>query len=77
MPVAVEMTPLEFAGRSFAIAATIIFAGSALANPLLGALAQWAGWNIFWLTTAGLGLLGTVLAASLPRNLSAGRHAGA
>jgi MFS family permease len=59
----------ELAGRSFAIAATVVFVVSALSTPLLGALATQAGWNAFWLATAGLAGIGAVIAAGLPGHL--------
>lgn len=61
-----ERAPPELAGRSVAVAATVIFGLSALATPPLGALAQHAGWDAFWLATAGLALAGSALAATLP-----------
>ena len=67
--IVVELTPREFAGRSFAVAATIVFCAAAAVNPVLGALAQVAGWNTFWLVAAALGLIGTMIAATLPRRL--------
>jgi MFS family permease len=62
-----ERAPPELSGRSVAVAATVIFGLSALATPPLGALAQHAGWDAFWLTTAALALVGSALAATLPR----------
>jgi MFS family permease len=62
-----ERAPTALSGRSVAVAATVIFGLSALATPPLGALAQHAGWNVFWLTTTGLALVGAALAATLPR----------
>jgi len=62
-----ERTPPELSGRSVALAATVIFALSALATPPLGALAHEAGWDAFWLTVAALALAGSAVAAKLPR----------
>jgi MFS family permease len=62
-----ERTPPELSGRSVALAATVIFALSALATPPLGALAHEAGWDAFWLTVAALALVGSAVAARLPR----------
>jgi MFS family permease len=62
-----ERAPPELSGRSVAVAATVVFGLSAVATPPLGALAQHAGWDVFWLTTAGLALAGSALAARLPR----------
>ncbi len=60
-----ERTPPELATRSVAVAATVIFGLSALATPVLGALAHHAGWDAFWLTTAALALAGAAVAATL------------
>ncbi len=60
-----ERTPPELASRSVAVAATVIFGLSALATPLLGALAHAAGWDAFWLATAALALGGAAVAATL------------
>jgi hypothetical protein len=49
------------------VAVTVVFGLSALATPPLGALAQRAGWDAFWLTTAALALAGSAVAATLPR----------
>ena len=51
--IAGEQAPAELAGRSFAVAATVVFVVSGLCTPPLGALAAHAGWNAFWLVTAG------------------------
>lgn len=60
-----ERTPPEFAARSVAVAATVIFGLSAVATPVLGALAERAGWDAFWLVTAALALGGAAVAATL------------
>lgn len=62
-----ERAPPELAARSVAVAATVVFGLSALCTPPLGALAEHAGWDVFWLTTAGLALAGAATAATLPR----------
>jgi MFS family permease len=62
-----ERAPPELSGRSVAVAATLIFGLSAVATPPLGALAEHAGWDAFWLTTSALALVGSVVAATLPR----------
>jgi MFS family permease len=62
-----ERTPSELSGRSVALAATVIFALSALTTPPLGALAHEAGWDVFWSIVAGLALVGSAVAARLPR----------
>lgn len=61
-----ERVPRELAGRSVALAATVVFVVGALCTPLLGALAESAGWTIFWLTAAGLAAAGAAVAATLP-----------
>ena len=62
-----ERTAPELAGRSVAFAATVVFLLSALCTPLLGALADHAGWDVFWGTTAGLAAAGALIAATLHR----------
>jgi MFS family permease len=61
-----ERAPPELAGRSVAVAATVIFGLSAVSTPPLGALADHAGWDAFWLTTAAVALVGSAVAARLP-----------
>jgi MFS family permease len=63
--VAGERTAPELAGRSVATAATVVFLVSAACTPLLGALADHAGWNVFWITTAILSALGALAATGL------------
>jgi MFS family permease len=60
-----ERTPPELAGRSVATAATVVFLVSAACTPPLGALADHAGWDAFWITTAVLAALGALTAAGL------------
>jgi MFS family permease len=74
--VAGERTAPELAGRSVATAATVVFLVSAACTPLLGALADDAGWNVFWLTTAILSALGALAATGL-RTLDATIRRGA
>jgi MFS family permease len=62
-----ERVPHELAGQSVALAATVVFVVAAVSTPPLGALADRAGWDVFWLTTAALALAGAALAATLPR----------
>jgi MFS family permease len=64
-----ERAPVELAGRSFAVAATVVFVVSGLCTPPLGALADHAGWNVFWVVTAVLAGAGALVAARLPRGL--------
>jgi MFS family permease len=63
--VAGERTAPELAGRSVATAATVVFLVSALCTPALGALADHAGWDAFWITTAVLSALGALTATGL------------
>ena len=61
-----EWTRPELAGRAFATAATVVFVGAALVNPMIGALADRAGWDVVWAVAAAVGLCGTAAASSLP-----------
>ncbi|HEU4448581.1 MAG TPA: MFS transporter [Gaiellaceae bacterium] len=61
-----ERVPRELAGQSVALAATVVFVVAALCTPPLGALAEHAGWDAFWLTAAALAAAGAALAATLP-----------
>jgi MFS family permease len=67
-----ERAPVELAGRSFAVAATVVFVVAGACTPPLGALAAHAGWNAFWVATGALAGVGTLLAAGLPRSLPSG-----
>jgi MFS family permease len=58
-----ERAPAELAGRSFAVAATVVFVVSGLCTPPLGALAAWAGWDAFWLASAALAGAGALVLA--------------
>lgn len=60
-----EMAPPLLAAQSVSVAATLIFTLSAISTPPMGALADAAGWDVFWLACAGLCVAGTVAAASL------------
>lgn len=60
-----ERVDEAFAGRSVAVAATVVFVLSGLVTPVLGALADAAGWDVLWVVTAVTALLGAVLAAGL------------
>lgn len=64
--VAGEWAGPDLAGRAFAVAATVVFVGSALVGTSIGALAEAAGWDAMWLTMAGIGVIGTLAARSLP-----------
>jgi MFS family permease len=61
-----ERAAPELAARSVAVAATVVFLISAIATPLLGALASQAGWDVFWIVTAVLAAAGALVASSLP-----------
>jgi MFS family permease len=54
------------AGRAFALAATVVFVGSAIVGPVIGAIADSAGWDVLWLVAAGIGVVGTLAARALP-----------
>jgi MFS family permease len=64
-----ERAPPGLGGRSFALAATVVFVVSALSAPPLGALASHAGWDTLWITTAALAAVGAAIAARLPKTL--------
>jgi MFS family permease len=64
-----ERAAPELAGRAVAVAATVVFLLSAACTPLLGALAEHAGWDAFWATTAVLAAIGAVIASTLPATL--------
>ena len=68
--IAGERAPVELAGRSFAVAATVVFVVSGVCTPPLGALAAHAGWDAFWLVTASLAAAGALVAARLPRTMA-------
>jgi MFS family permease len=60
-----EMAPLQLAAQSVAVAATVVFIVSAAVTPPMGALADAAGWDVFWLTTAGFAVCGALMAGTL------------
>lgn len=62
-----ERAAPELAGRSLAVAATVVFVVSALCTPPLGAIASAAGWDFLWGMTGALALAGALVAAKLPR----------
>jgi MFS family permease len=64
---AAEHGARELAGRSLALAAALVAILAAVATPPLGALAELAGWDAFWLVTAVLAAAGATIAAGLPR----------
>jgi MFS family permease len=63
-----ERASAELAARSVAVAATVVFVISGVATPLLGALADAAGWDGLWVSTAVIAAVGAALAIRLPRN---------
>ena len=66
-----ELAAPELAGRSVAVAATVVFLISALCTPLLGAVASAAGWDAFWVSIGLLALAGALIAVRLPTPVSA------
>jgi MFS family permease len=73
-----EMAPPALAGQSVSVAATVVFVLSALTTPPMGALADAAGWDVFWLVCAGLAACAALVAGSLrtvPPAGAAGREA--
>lgn len=62
-----ERASAELAARSVAVAATVVFVISGVVTPLLGALADVAGWDGLWLTTAAVAAVGALLASRLTR----------
>jgi hypothetical protein len=62
-----ERASPELAARSVALAATVVFLMSAVCTPPLGALAERAGWDAFWLTCAALAFAGAAVSATLGR----------
>jgi MFS family permease len=65
-----EWTTPELSGRAFAVAATVVFAGSAIVAPTIGGLAGWLGWDTLWLITAGFALVGAAASRALPARRS-------
>lgn len=61
-----EWTMPELAVRSVAVAATVVFLLSAISTPLLGALAEAAGWDVFWIVTGLIAAAGAIVATALP-----------
>ena len=67
-----ERVDPSLAGRSVAVAATVVFVLSGVATPLLGALVDGLGWDALWLATAAVAALGAFLAYRLPAQAVAG-----
>jgi MFS family permease len=61
-----EWSSAALATRALAVAATVVFVGSSLVTPLVGAIAETVGWDALWALTALVGLAGAVAARSLP-----------
>ena len=61
-----ERVDPSLAGRSVAVAATVVFVLSGLATPLLGALVDTVGWDALWLAMALTAAVGAYLAHRLP-----------
>ena len=60
-----EMAPPQLAAQSVSVAATLVFVLSAALTPPMGALAEYAGWDVFWLVAAGLAAVAALLAATI------------
>jgi MFS family permease len=61
-----EWTTPKLAGRAFAASATVVFVGTAVVSPVIGALADWVGWDGLFGVAAAVGLLGAVVSQLLP-----------
>jgi MFS family permease len=61
-----ERVDPTLAARSVSVAATVVFVLGGVSTPLLGALADAAGWTTLWLVTAVTAGVGALLAAGLP-----------
>ena len=61
-----ERVEPALAGRSVALAATVVFVISGLATPLLGAVAERAGWDALWVLVGAASLAGAFLVRKLP-----------
>ena len=60
-----ELAPAQLAAQAVAVAATVVFVVSAVVTPPMGALADAAGWDVFWLATAGVAACGALVAGTL------------
>jgi MFS family permease len=67
-----EMAPPQLAAQSVSIVATLVFLLSAALTPPMGALAEHAGWDAFWLVAAGLAACAALVAGTL--RPAAGEH---
>ena len=61
-----ERGPRDVPAQSVAVAATVVFSVAAISSPLMGALADRIGWTPFWLICAGIMLIGSLVAATIP-----------
>jgi MFS family permease len=61
-----ERVDPTLAARSVSVAATVVFVLGGVSTPLLGALADAAGWTTLWVVTAVTAGVGALLAAGLP-----------
>ena len=61
-----EWTTPELAGRAFSVAATVVFGGAVFVSPLVGAIADSAGWDALWIIAAVVALAGAAAARALP-----------
>lgn len=61
-----EAVPAAQAGQAVSVAATVVFALAALLTPVVGVLADAAGWDPVWLLFAGLAVAGATVAWRLP-----------
>jgi MFS family permease len=61
-----ERVDPSLAGRSVAVAATVVFVLSGVATPLLGALVDALGWDVLWVATGVTAGAGAYLAHRLP-----------
>jgi sugar phosphate permease len=66
-----ERVDPSLAGRSVAVAATVVFVLSGVATPILGAVVDAVGWDALWITTAVVAALGAALAFRLPPHVVA------
>ena len=60
-----ELAPSQLAAQAVAVAATVVFVVSAVVTPPMGAIADAAGWDVFWLATAGVAACGALMAGTL------------
>jgi MFS family permease len=68
-----ERVDPSLAGRSVAVAATVVFVLSGLATPVLGAVVDVLGWDALWIASAAVAALGASLAFRLPAQAVADR----